>query len=145
MATNKLIDLLVIEDDKDIINLVKAMCLKQSLQVLFASDTTEFIALIKKYEFKNVLCDIHLSYRYEGLLIARMYASIKKINIGNGKIYKFSSEPMSKKELLKNGFDDSIGKNHTEIQTFLYNCYGFNNKFNINIENVELEKVSIAL
>ncbi len=120
---SQLYDLLLIEDSTSVIDLFLVLTKKFDLKIKIVKNSNEFMNVIRTNDFKFVLCDSNLNYKYEGLFIARVYNNIRKIKRSQGKILLFSSELASESEIGNFKFDDVLQKDFLTIYEFLLNNF----------------------
>lgn len=118
-------DLLLVENQKSMIDTITVMMKKFSMRVKFAEDTKEFTELVKMYNFKYIIVDIDLSYNLEGLFISSLYKNIRIMKNYAGKIFLMVEREISSKDISNFYFDGIIKKNFDQIYEFLLNNFEF--------------------
>ena len=121
---NEVIEMLLVENNEAIIDFFKVLTKKFDMQVKYVTNTTEFVELVKKYDFKNIICDVDLSYKFEGIFISNLYNNIKKIRNIDGKMYLLSDRIVPNID-GKFNFDGILPKKFQEIYDFLIQNYEF--------------------
>lgn len=122
---NEEFEMLLVESNETIIDFFKVLTKKFDMQVKYATNTNEFVDLVKIYNFQNIICDIDLSYRLEGIFISNVYNNIKNIRHIDGKMYLLSDRTVPNLREGKFKFDGVISKKFQEIYDFLVQNYDF--------------------
>jgi hypothetical protein len=140
---DKIVDILLIEDNESVVDIFKIITKKFEVSIKYAKNTNEFIKLMQMFEFRHVLCDLNLDYKYEGLFISKIYNNIRRIKPNNGKIYFFSNEIVGNFDLQKFCFDEVLEKNFSHIYGFLKSNFSFKTyKHFLEIENSQNALIS---
>lgn len=116
-------DLLLVENQKIMIDTITVMMKKFSIRVKFAKNTKDFTELIKIYNFKFIVVDLDLSYNLEGLFISSLYKNIRIMKNYSGRIYLMSEREIFSPEISNFYFDGIIKKNFDQIYEFLLNNF----------------------
>lgn len=119
-------DLLIIEDNKEIKDLMKILANKYGISVAFAANTQEFVTQINLYKFNFILCDLNLDYDYEGYVILKIFSKLRRKKGLATVIYSFTAENIPSSELLLRGFDGILKKDINHIKAFLDKNFHFN-------------------
>ena len=119
----KVVDILLIEDSANIIDIFSVLTKKFNLTIHIVKNTFEFMKTAQSINFKYILCDLHLDYKFEGLFITRVYSNIRKIKNSNGKALLFSSEKTNEEDATNFGFDGQVEKDFLSIYEFLLNNF----------------------
>jgi len=122
---NEIIELLIVENEETIIDFFKVLTGRFNMQVKYVKNTTEFVELVKKSDFQNIICDIDLGYKFEGFFISTLYNNLKRIRGIDGKMYLLSDRAFPTIQEGKCKFDGIMPKNFQEIYDFLAQNYDF--------------------
>jgi CheY-like chemotaxis protein len=106
--------ILLIEDNKDQIFLIKKLSNDFNLDLDVGNNKTDFLNLINKKTYDIIICDIDLDYKFEGLDILEIF---KKSNL-KGKIYAFTSSAHNSEFFLEKGFHGFIEKSLKTTMSF---------------------------
>lgn len=106
---------MLIEDNDDIINWIRAIVSRyNNITLEIGHNTADYLELIKKHQFKIVLCDISLDYKDEGFNIVKLH---KKMHL-KSKIVAFTSGKYQSDLIDKLGFDCYLDKSSANIIDF---------------------------
>ena len=107
MVQNKgIVDLLFVEESEPIGFLFSEISKIFGLSVKIAKSLDEFIRLVTVYDFKFVLCNLHVEHNFAGLFLSRLYTIIRKVKITDGKLFFNSFQQNPTLELSKLSLDD---------------------------------------
>ena len=111
---------MLIEDDKNIIDILKILSKKNNLSIKSVINTGAFLSLIKqKYKFKVILSDINLDYEFEGFDIAKIFHNLSQKRKQNTKLIAFTALMLPKEFFQDKGFDSVIYKDFNNIKSFI--------------------------
>ena len=112
-------DLLYVETSDEIGFLFSEISNIFGLSVKIAKSLDEFVQLATVFDFKFVLCNLHLQQNFAGLYLSRMYKKIRKAKIANGKLFFYSFQNNPTLELSKLGLDDLSDEKFDSFYEFL--------------------------
>ncbi len=119
ISTTEIYDLLLVESSPEMNGIFKEISRIFNLKILFANNIKEFIELVTQYEFRFVLSNLHIEYKFAGLFISRMYSNIRKIKTNDGKMFMYSLQNNPKFELAKLILDDFAEQKYPSFYDFL--------------------------
>lgn len=141
---NNVIEMLLLEKNESIINFFKVLTKKFNMKVKYATNTEEFVELVKNNDFENVICNIDLSYKFEGLFISNLYNNVKKIRNFNGNMFLLSNRTIPKNYANKIFIDGLISINFKAIYEFLEKNYDFRYYHNALSQSI-VQKTAISI
>ena len=74
-----IVDLLFVEESEQIRFLFSEISKIFGLSVKIAKSFDEFVRLVTDYDFKFVLCNLHVEHNFAGLFLSRMYTNMKNV------------------------------------------------------------------
>ncbi len=143
IQNKKLFDILLVESSPIVIETFREIGKIFNLTIQFANSINEFIEQATNYEFKFVLSDLHIEYKFGGLFISRMYTNIRKIRVNDGKMYLFSLQKNPNLELAKFELDDFTEEKFSSFFDFLE--AKFNKNFLHYFETSEFKQSVMAI
>ena len=79
MQNKEIVDLLFVEESNEIGYLFSEISNIFGLSAKIARNLNEFVELATIFEFKFILCNLHIEHNFAGLFLSRMYSNIRKI------------------------------------------------------------------
>ena len=119
MQNKKMFDILLVESSQEIIMLFEELSKIFNLTIAYAKNITDFIELVTVYEFKFVLSNMHIEYKFGGLFLSRMFTNIRKVKINDGKMFLYSLQNNSNFDLSKLSLDDLAEEKFSNFYSFL--------------------------
>jgi hypothetical protein len=120
MVQNKdIIDLLFVEESSEIGYLFNEISNIFGLTVKIAKNLDEFVELATIFEFKIVLCNLHIEHNFAGLFLSRVFANIKKIKVNDGKLFFYSFQNNPTLELSKLSINDLSEEVYSNFYDFM--------------------------
>lgn len=123
----EIIDILFVEESEQAAYLFKEVSKIFNLSIKIAKTLDEFVEIATIYDFKVILCNLHVEHNFAGLFLSRMYTSIKKVKINDGKLFFYSFQNNPRYELAKLSLDDFVEQKFSNFYDFLDEY--FNNQF----------------
>lgn len=115
----KIIDLLVVEETSQAITLFEEIAKIFNLSIKIGSSLDDFIEISTLYDFKVVLCNLHVEHSFAGLFLSRMYTNLRKLKPRDGKLFFYSFQHNPKLELAKLSLNDLSEEKFANFYDFL--------------------------
>ena len=120
MGQNRtIVDLLVVEEAAEAITLFEELAKIFNLSIKIASSLDEFVEFATRYDFKVVLCNLHVEHNFAGLFLSRMYNNIRKVKINDGRLFFYSFQHNPTLELSKLSLDDLSEEKFSNFYDFM--------------------------
>ena len=126
VSNKKIIDILFVEESDQVTFLFNEVSKIFNLTIKIAKNLDEFIELATIYDFKFVLCNLHVEYNFAGLFLSRIYSSIRKVKTNDGKLFFYSFQNNPKLELAKLSLDDFSEEKFFNFYDFLMEYFQTN-------------------
>ena len=118
VQNNEIFDILLVENSPVLIDIFKELARILNFSIKYASTINEYIFYFTKYDFRFVLIDIHIEYKFAGLFLSRIHFKIQKIKNNAVKMFFFSLQDNLEFDLSKLSLDDFSSEKFSSFYNF---------------------------